>query len=192
MRIFSRGLATAALVGFVWHTLAMAEDSPRPAVAVHGRAPAVCMFSQPEAGQASNMMLGAASVARSMLNINRLTDPATAQLRTASITVTSKGVCNHPHVLTITTKNGGLQTPTSPRGFANHVNYTATVSWGASVSQLQTSGIPGQTTPNGFSIGAYLGDMQIQISISQDGASNLPLVAGAYTDDLTITLQPRI
>ncbi len=138
------------------------------------------------------MTLGMASNAQNSISVNQLADPATAQVRAASITVTAKGTCNHAHAFKIATKNGGLQTGTSAPGFANHVNYTAIVSWGSMVSQLDTSGVQGQTTPNSITMGAYAGSMQLQILIPQDGAGKLPLVAGAYTDDLTITFGPQI
>jgi hypothetical protein len=138
------------------------------------------------------MTMGAASATPNSISINQLADPTTAQLLPASITVTSKGACNHAHAFKIATKNGGLQTGTSALGFANHVNYTAIVSWGSIVSQLDTSSVPGQTTLNSITTGAYSGNMQLQIQISTNGAGNLPLVAGAYTDDLTITFGPQM
>jgi hypothetical protein len=192
MRRSSRILAGAAIAVFAWLLSGVVDNDALAEFGVQGSAPPVCLFSEPHTTQASNMAIGVASSTRSTLNISRLADSATAQLLSASITVVSKGTCNHAHTFTIATKNGGLNTPTSAGGFANHVDYTATVSWGSSNSQLQTTALEGQKTPNSIPIGAYAGDMQLQISINQDGARNLPLVAGVYTDDLTITFQPQM
>jgi hypothetical protein len=192
MRSFSGVFAAAAMAGFAWLLSSVVDNDAQAEFGVQGSAPPVCLFSEPHTTQASNMAIGVASSTRSTLNINRLADSSTAQLLPASITVVSNGTCNHAHTFTIATKNGGLNTATSAGGFANHVDYTAIVSWGLSNSQLQTTGLEGQKTPNSIPIGAYAGDMQLQILINQDGSRNLPLVAGVYTDDLTITFQPQM
>jgi hypothetical protein len=171
---------------------AAAQSQGNPTLAVAGTAPAVCVFSAAQAGQASNMTLGAASSTQNVLTINQLSDPATAQLLPASITVTSTGSCNHTHRLSVATKNGGLLTSASAVGFTNLVDYVAIVSWGSSVTQLATSGAQWQRVDSSLPIGAYAGTLQIQIQISNSGVSNLPLVAGAYTDALIITFEPRI
>jgi hypothetical protein len=172
--------------------LTASADGDNPAVAIQGASPAVCIFAAPQSGQASNMILGPTSATQNSISVTKLADSTTAQLLPASITVTSKGVCNHAHAFKIASKNGGLHTGTNAPGFANHVNYTAVVSWGGMISELSTSGLSGQTTPSNMTTAAYAGNMQLQILIPEDGASRMPLLAGQYADDLTITFGPQM
>jgi hypothetical protein len=169
-----------------------AQDAQGPAYAVQGIAPPVCNFSPPIAGDASNMTLSAASSTENLIAINQLNDPATSQLRPASIMLTMKGICNHAHSFNVATLRGGLLTENSATGFANRVDYSTSVFWGSAVSVLETSGAGGQTTPDSPTNGAVSGTMQVQITIGQAGAGNLPLLAGVYSDRIKITFRPQL
>jgi hypothetical protein len=177
---------------FVVRSEVKAQDVQGPAYVVQGIAPAVCNFSPPIVSQASNMTLGAASSTENLIAISQLNDPATSQLVPASIMLTMKGICNHAHSFSVATLKGGLLTGNSAAGFANRVDYATSVFWGSAVSVLETSGAGGQTTPDSATSGAVSGTMQVQITISQAGAGNLPLLAGVYSDRIKITFRPQL
>ncbi len=163
--------------------------------AIQGNAQPVCNFLPAQSAQASNMAIGTGLSAQNTLNVNQLVDPGTAQLLPASISVTMKGMCNHPHTITITTQNGGLhsQNKVSPSSaFADHVNYNATVSWGSSVSQFRTSGVKGQGAPESAASGPFAGELRLDIAINHSDAGQLPLIADTYAENLIIKFKPQL
>ena len=139
------------------------------------------------------MTLGSASAGQANLAINQLVDPATAQLQPASILLSLNGICNNAHTFAIQSNAGGLQTSNGATpGFSSHVNYSASVLWGGSSSSLQTSGMPGQSSPMAIVPGAFAGTLQLQFTVAADGANGLPLLAGTYSDNIVITFKPQI
>jgi hypothetical protein len=172
-------------------TSAMAADAP--AVAVQGSAPPICYLTPPQLGQASNMTLGSMSASQYVLLINQLNDPATAQVRPASISLSLRAICNHAHSLAIQSRSGGLRTATGETpGFSNRVDYSVSVLWGGSSNSLQTSGIAGQSSAETVTPGAFAGTLQLQISVGADGANGLPLLAGIYSDNIVITFKSQM
>ncbi len=175
----------------VMATSALAADGP--AVAVKGAAPAICYFTTAQSGPASNMTLGSASGGQYALSINQLVDPATAQLQPASIALSLTGICNNAHSFVIQSTGGGLQTSVGATpGFANRVDYSASVLWGGASGSLQTSGAAGQSSSLAVVPGAFAGTLQLQIVVAAGGANGLPLLAGAYADAITITFKPQM
>ena len=189
--MFEWCFVTVSLAAAVLATSAMAADAP--AVGVKGAAPAICYFTPPQSGAASNMTLGSASGSQATLTINQLVDPANAQLQPASIALSLNGICNNAHTFAIQSNVGGLQTSSSATpGFANHVDYSASVLWGGLSSSLQTSGAAGQSSPLAAVPGAFAGTLQLQITVAAGGANGLPLLAGAYADTIVITFKPQM
>jgi hypothetical protein len=177
--------------------LAAAQDSQARSFTLQGQAQASCGFSAPQSMQASNMALASNSASQNVISITSLVTPNTAQLLPGSISLTLKGLCNQSHSLSITTANGGLKPQggiTSPlsAGFASRVDYIAQVTWAATSASLSTSGLSGQSTPAAVTAGAYSGNLFLQITINASGAGNQPLIAGTYTDILTVTLSPQL
>ena len=184
--VFNVGLAVA-----VFATAAIAGNAPE--VAVKGAAPAICYFAPAQSGAASNMTLSSASASQASLVINQLVDPANAQLRPASISLSLNGICNNAHTFTIQSNGGGLQTNTGATpGFSNRVDYSASLLWGGSSSSVQTSGIAGQSSPTAMVPGAFAGTLQLQITVEAGGANWLPLLAGTYSDNIVITFKPQM
>ena len=139
------------------------------------------------------MTLGSASASQANLVINQLVDPATAQLKPASISLSLNGICNNTHTFSIQSNEGGLQTSNGATpGFSNHVDYSASVLWGGSSSSLQTSGAAGQSSPIAVVPGAFAGTLQLQVTVGAGGANGLPLLAGTYSDNITITFKPQM
>ena len=180
-------------VSFAVAFLATSAMADGPAVAVKGAAPAICYFTAPQSGAASNMTLGSASASQATLTINQLVDPATAQLQSASIALSLNGICNNAHTFAIQSTGGGLQTSSGATpGFSNHVDYSASVLWGGLSSSVQTSGAAGQSSPMTVVPGAFAGTLQLQITVAAGGANGLPLLAGTYADTIAITFKPQM
>ncbi len=195
-RVLLTALLPCAFEMLLAHAAA-AQDSQAQSFTLRGRAEAACGFSAPQSTQASNMALAASSSSQNLISITSLLNPNTAQLQPGSISLTMKGLCNHSHSLTVTSANGGLTRQIGSaaplvNGFARRIDYTAKVSWAAASASLLTSGISGQKTPAAVTLGAFSGDLSLQIDIDASGAGNLPLPAGTYTDTLTVTLAPQL
>lgn len=173
-----------------------ALDSQSHSVAIRGEAQPVCSFSSPQALQAANMAIAPSALSQNTIGIGTLIDPATAKLAGASIWLSLKGLCNRAHSISISTGNGGLKpanaSPGAPApGFSSRVDYTAQVVWASSTSALRTAGTSGQATPAALTNGAYSGDLGLQIVIDPAVPGDLPMLAGTYTDKITVTFRPQ-
>lgn len=143
------------------------------------------------------MTLASTAAGQNLISISALANPNTAQLQAGSILLSMKGLCNQAHALTITSSNGGLksQSPSNAplgTGFASRVDYVAQATWASNSVTLQTAGIIGQSAPPAQVTGAFSGNLILQIAIDPSGAGYLPLIAGGYTDTLTLTLAPQL
>lgn len=172
-----------------------ALDAQSRSIALSGEAQSVCSFSPAQALEAANMALSPSPALQNAVSVAVLIDPSTAKQQAASISLSLKGLCNRAHSISIGTGQGGL-TPQStlaavPNGFSSRVDYTARVLWASSATALRTAGISGQTTPLAMINGAYSGTLRLEIMIEPGGAAHRPVVAGSYTDNLVITIQPQ-
>ncbi len=194
MCVLSRYVCVVTAISLSGTSCVDAEDGASQAFALRGKAQPVCSFQPAQARQASNMAVAASSGAQNVLSVTQLTD-LNAKLTSASITVTLKGMCNHPHTMTVSSKNGGLvpliKTEASSE-FIQHIDYSASISWASSVSVLQTEGVQGQTSPSVVAPGAVSGDLRLDISIASANAADAPVVAGTFTDNLVIVFTPLL
>jgi hypothetical protein len=134
------------------------------------------------------------------LRIIQFTDPATLQVRSASVTIGFDAVCNFPHSVRIESANNGLwpvdrRVADSPQGFAYAVPYSARVNWGPVDAQFNTDAKIRTQVEEVVSVSdAVAGEFRLRFQI-EDGASNVenraPLIAGAYVDTVRIYLEPR-
>ena len=100
---------------------------------------------------------------------------------------------NNTHTFSIQSNEGGLQTSNGATpGFSNHVDYSASVLWGGSNSSLQTSGAAGQSSP----IAVVPGGVRRNAATASHGGDRrrerVPLLAGTYSDNITITFKPQM
>ena len=125
-----------------------------------------------------------------------------------ALRISGPAYCNTPHTITLSSANGGLTNTTvatAPDGFSvkRQVKYDA--HWTANDNLTGPSrrvgpGIidwiptgPGQSKVANF-VGAIPGQAFFDIRLSvrrTDGSSTVPLVAGAYSDTVTVTLSPN-
>ena len=134
------------------------------------------------------------------LRIIEFTDPATLQVRAASITIGFDAVCNFPHEVRIESQNNGLwpvdqRVAGRPAGFAYAVPYSARINWGPVDAQFDANAKIRNQTQQLIAVNdAVAGELRLRIQI-EDGASNVetraPLIAGAYVDTVRIYLEPR-
>jgi hypothetical protein len=172
-----------------------AQDSQTQAFTIKGYAQSACTLTAPQNTQATNMTVGSSSAVQVLVSVPTLIDEKTGNLQPGSISLNMNMVCNRAHSIRIATGSGGLRpqsdasAPARP-GFANRVDYAAQASWGAVSAKLQTVGGNGQATPEAQSPGAFVGNLALQVSIDESGSNHLPLMAGTYSDTLTVTLSP--
>jgi hypothetical protein len=106
--------------------------------------------------------------------------------------VTAK--CNAPSQIQLKTLNGGIRDTSlpvlPPPGFLNRIDYSAHASWdGASPTTLVTDGDPGDMSPLRLASGPFSGSVTVTVGAQLNQSS--PLVAGSYTDTITIMLNPQ-
>jgi hypothetical protein len=198
-----------ALMCFVGGANAQAITAPtatnggaNPAVflsGVGGRTPQFCSISS---ASLSNTILpvNVKSLTGATLEIETLVNPTTLQTQAASVQLAMQAVCNYPHELTLSSANNGLwrQSSTSaapPAPFASAVPYLATASWGVqdvSISADTASRRP--VTTNSSVDEPRFGNITLSLQIdpgASNVATNSPLLAGTYSDLITITLGPQ-
>lgn len=127
------------------------------------------------------------------------TIPVTAAgaVTTTSITPTGSPfanvACNAASNLQLTSVNGGVVNATSPgSGFTNIIDYTASATWNSQTATIDTSSTPaaaGSESGALVAVGtANSGNLTVSITPL---ANTLPLVVGAYSDTLRVTLTPQ-
>lgn len=100
--------------------------------------------------------------------------------------------CNGPSDLQLTSLSGGVVNASTASGFANIINYTASATWNSVTATVNTSTVPGATGPEAGAVApvatAFAGSLSVTITPI---ANTLPLVQGAYSDTLRVTLTPQ-
>ncbi len=185
-------LLIAAAAALAVGAPALAASSPAPnSNALSGVAPTVCVMSAPTINNADATLVSATANA-SAVQFSNFASPANAQLTpNQDFTLTVQATCNYAHSFGLKSQNGGLKnTTTSVVGgsFIQSVNYTVGGLWGLHPIALQTFGLP-NTKSFGFGDvdGANRGSVVLAVSLNNP-LFNRPLVAGAFTDVLTLQL----
>ena len=122
---------------------------------------------------------------------------AAGVVNTAAITPTGSPfanvACNAASFLQLSSVNGGVVNAGAPgSGFTNIINYTASATWNSVTATLDTSTV---ATASGTETGAQQsvatansGNLTVSITPL---APSLPLITGAYSDTLRVTLTPQ-
>jgi hypothetical protein len=160
---------------------------------IRGEVPRACTITGPAlAISASNATFAVSGVGSATITISQLVDPnigdGTPQAATLQFEIPA--TCTVSHELNVDSANDGLALGGSlgtavTDGFRNALPYAITTSW-------STLNLSGQTT-SGPLIGrvgdAATGNIVVSISIPAGGT---PLVAGSYSDSLSINLSPTL
>ena len=187
----------AALAGTT-PALAATTNTAITTLPVTGSVPRTCAMAEGKIAPGS--LNNIAGFDGDTLRIIQFTDPATLQVRAASVTISFDAVCNFPHEVRIESQNNGLwpidgRVSDRPAGFAYAVPYSARVNWGPADAQFDANA---KVRSQNFKVvavnDAVAGEFRLRIQI-EEGASNVetraPLVAGTYADTVRIFLEPR-
>ncbi len=100
--------------------------------------------------------------------------------------------CNGPSTLLLTSLSGGVVNGSPASGFANIIDYSASATWNSVSATVNTSTPATATGPEAGTpqpvATAFSGPLSVTITPIVNA---LPLVQGAYSDTLRITLTPQ-
>jgi spore coat protein U-like protein len=179
-------LALPLLLSTAVPAAAQSVDTGLRQLEIVGTANPACLVRSPASATGVNANFRTVSGTAGEIRITELVNPQTAQPRPTSVSLTLPVICNSAHLLTVQSRNGGLlratgnQRNVSAGGFSEFLPYLLQAAWaGQNVSQLSTdtAGLRIVTNNGGA------GNVSIGFSIP---ASTAPLVAGAYSDTITI------
>lgn len=165
---------------------------------VAGRTPVVCTLSVGEG--ADGALRNFQAVDRNYYRVEQLVSPDTLSTRAASFEVTLDGVCNAAHRIRLASLNNGLwqvseTPPARPAGFGTAVPYQVTASWSQQTVRLDADAGTREPRERVVPIGEpATGELVLRFAIDEGAtnlAANAPLVAGTYSDTLTIILEPQ-
>ncbi|MFC6199509.1 hypothetical protein [Ponticaulis profundi] len=187
------GLAILGLPGF-------ASPSSTGEGYLDGTVGDTCLLEPLAYGGSNNASLAAgATSSAATIDFTDMVDPATAlfKLNNVNITLTVSGYCNYVHSISLQTSTskfaaqdtGNLPTITSD-SFTTEIDYNAVFVWADVTSTfLNTQGQSGVTTSNpGTIAGAYRGTGMLSINLANPNDVNAPLVAGSWSDTLTMQI----
>lgn len=165
---------------------AAAADIPSQPLQVNADVPVRCKLSTPSAGMSLNTSFSPNGNGGDIA-LTQLVDPNTSMTQAAEGSVLVPITCTGAHTLTVTSR-GGLtnQNATAAGGFATHVNYALTASWGGTTETSETSG--SALTLDVSQGGPQTGNLTIAVSLPPGRG---PLVAGTYTDEIVIQLNAQ-
>ena len=151
-----------------------------------GTALPACLMRAPLDASGVNANFRGLSGAGGEIRIVEMVNPQTATPRSTSLSLSFPVICNSAHLLRIQSSNGGLRRLGSnernqSRGaFADFLPYSLDARW-AGHSRTQLSNVPGGLLINSADGGAGTVDFGFTVP-----AGNTPLVAGAYSDTITV------
>jgi spore coat protein U-like protein len=182
----TRTLITALALSAATPTIAQSTDTGLQMIDIAGVANPACLMRGPAPTSGVNARFQTVSASLGDIQIVELVNPQTAVPRATSISIAMPVICNSAHRLSILSRSGGLKRVAANErnqasgGFADFLPYALSADW-AGQSLTQSSEVRGGINISTANAGA--GNMTIGFSV---GAGNTPLVAGAYTDAITI------
>ncbi len=200
-------LAAASLVALSSGS-AFAADTQSTDVTFSGTVANTCVLKQGVFSAGTNAVLSGTAGGNAGTSTVALTlaDATTAALNSAGFTLTyADSYCNYAHKITIKATNGGLLNSTTGNdpvatsgAFVQRIGYDADLKWmgnsfaqgpNPSTSTTDKTGDTSATNEMPFAVnGANRADVVLTVAI----ASNTnPVVAGTYSETLTIKLAPQ-
>lgn len=165
---------------------------------VVGQTPVICTLTN--AGAGATGLVNFRSIDRNVFEIDQMVSQASLSTQAASFELTLSGVCNSAHVIRLESLNNGLwqlsQIPaTRPQGFGTAVPYEVSARWSDQLAQLSADAGVRETRRLSVPVAnPASGNLTLHFEIRQ-GATNLfanaPIIAGSYTDTLTVVLEPQ-
>jgi hypothetical protein len=193
MRKFIGLTAASALAlgaGFWAANTVDAADVATSDITMQGQVANTCGFlSGPVPSNTNNASLTDATVGTPIVTFD-LADATTANLKASTIRLTFGGMCNYsPTTLSLKSTKGGLIAGSAPAlpisGFLTRIDYTATAQWGTASAGFTTDGsLP--IVSNSSAVNSPR-NVNLVLNIMIDAATT-PVIAGTYTDTLTVQL----
>lgn len=150
-------------------------------------APSACVIDAPVASNAMNASYSGGQ-SSGQITIAELVDAQSAVSRASAIELDFPVICNGAHTLTVTSANGGLSrngqsSGSTGTGFSQFLDYQIAIDWAGSTLDTPSSArVAALAVPQ-----AADGQLAIKVSTVAGGG---PLVAGQYSDTLTVQLTP--
>jgi hypothetical protein len=152
-----------------------------------GTAPLACLLSTPVGNQIAGATLTTSGASAQLtFAADTLINPQTAIARPFTMSLTVPVLCNAAHSVTIRSSRGGMALPSGAaptNGFANRIDLDVSANWARTNVQATTDGNPLSLSIN--ALDAASGN--VEVTLRGIGGTN-PLVAGRYSDEITIDL----
>jgi hypothetical protein len=187
MRFLVGLLATAAVPGVIWGS---------EGIVIGANVAKFCQFNTvPTFDNPINTSAKSLGVSASTIIIDEPTSP-TGLMQTWRFSMKISGTCNHSSEVKLTTLRGGLidETHTGTAfGFVNRFDYRATAAWdSAGLAELVTTGVAGASSspPPSVAKAPHIGNVEVHVTALTPLPTS-PVMAGAYSDILMVTLTPQ-
>ena len=195
MNLSSSRWTLVPLIGALGIAMPAAAQDSRTVI-VTGVAQDRCILGQAELGDGGIHNFNSPSGA--VFVISELTDPSTLTTRAAELSLALSAMCNSPHRLVLASENAGLwrtEVTTTSSGFGSAVPYRIDLGWAAENRNLVAEAASRENIEWEMLVGRpATGDVQIDFIIDA-GATNAgtgaPLLSGAYSDVLTVTVESQ-
>jgi hypothetical protein len=172
-------LATAAFVAMTAASgSAYADDSVTSIVTLDGTAAPTCTVAAGTTHTIGSNWTITGLITGQNVNVASVTD---ANIGTVT--------CNYGAKAGLKTLKGGMTGPVAAGGFDHTINYAASLSWGALTGPSFTTNGTANTKVESEDTGPRIG--QVGLTITPQ-ANTKPLVAGNYTDTLTVKIGATI
>ena len=172
---------------------AFSAGSQTNGVAISGSAVNTCTLSAPTVFSTSGAALSSSTLTSGTIAISDFVDTSDATyIDGVSIILTFDAMCNYPSHFNSQTLTGGLKSTTpvvaGSGPFVTTLNYSAGLTWGGQTSNLGTNGSALRKGVQRNVAGSFKGTAQLNITLSNPTVGSTPVVAGAFTDQLTIQI----
>ncbi len=180
-------LALPLLTAVSAPAFAQSTDTGLRQLEVVGTANPACLMSSPGNATGVNATFQALTGTSGQIRITELVNPQTAQPRATSVNLTLPVICNSAHLLVVQSSNGGLLRAAGNQrniaqngGFAEFLPYSLTAFWaGQNVTALSSNRAGLRIAANN----GGAGNVDLGFAVP---AGTTPLVAGTYSDTITI------
>jgi hypothetical protein len=190
-----KGLTVICAIYALLPTLASAQvvndNVANTATEFRGTAPGLCVIRGPASVISSNnTSLSSSALSSSAIQVTSLIDATgTGIPRAADMQLAIPVICTVTHSVTVQSASGGMRlegsAALSTNSFRTLLDYQVQTAWAGRNNNSQASELPATIdTPD-----AAIGSLLVTVSILQGGQ---PLVAGSYSDTLTILLTPSL
>jgi hypothetical protein len=159
--------------------------NPRQEVTIAGTANPACVIKGPALASGNNISFAPSGSNAGEIRFTQLVNASTAEVREAQVDLVLPIICNSAHRFVLKSANRGLSRigdAPANGAFRTSVPYSVKASWqGRQLDQSSEAGDFVIDIP-----GSGAGDLSLSIAVPPGGQ---PLVAGSYSDTITVQLE---